>query len=188
MIEAWQVAESTQILRSSFMAVRRDSCTTPDGSRKRDYFALELKDFAVVVAVTPRLELLLVREYKHGARGVMRTLPAGFIEPGESPEQGARRELLEETGYSAPTLLHLASFVLVPDLSSSRGYMFFAPNAEATSTPHPDADEDIEIDAVPVDRILDARPASIEPYLSDASSLLALNLARPHLAALRGRS
>jgi 8-oxo-dGTP pyrophosphatase MutT (NUDIX family) len=188
MIEPWQVAESTEVLRSGFMTVRRDSCTTPDRSRRRDYFALELKDFAVVVAITPRLDLLLVREYKHGTRAVMRTLPAGFIEPGESPEQGARRELLEETGHSAPALLHLGTFVLVPDLSSCRGHMFLARDAGGTTAPHPDADEQIEIDAVPLDRILGSGMTHTEDYLSDASSLLAFNLARPYLHALRGRS
>jgi 8-oxo-dGTP pyrophosphatase MutT (NUDIX family) len=187
MIEPWQVVESTPVLRSDFMAVRLDSCTTPDGSRRRDYFALELKDFAVVVAITPRLDVLVVREYKHGARAVIRTLPAGFIEPRESPEQGARRELLEETGHSAPALLHLGTFLLVPDLSSCRGHIFLARNAEATSSPHPDADEDLEVEAVPLDRILDSRSAHTEDSLSDASSLLALNLARPHLDALRAR-
>jgi len=78
-IEPWQIAESTWLLRSGFMDVRRD-------------FALDLKDFCEVVAVTHRLEILLVREYKHGARAVMRTLPAGFYSaPAHSapgPERG----------------------------------------------------------------------------------------------------
>jgi hypothetical protein len=100
-IGPWQIVESTWLLRSGFMNVRRDRCRKPDRSQERDYFALDLKDFCEVVAVTPRLEVLLVREYKHGAR----TLPAGFVEPGETPEQGARRELLEETGYYASSFV-----------------------------------------------------------------------------------
>lgn len=116
-IEPWQIIESTWLLRSGFMDVRQDRCRKSDTSLSRDYFTLELKDFCAVVAVTPGLEIVLVREYKHGARAVMRTLPAGFIEPGETPAQGALRELLEETGYSAPTFMHLGTFLLVPDLS-----------------------------------------------------------------------
>ena len=116
-IEPWQVVDSTWILRSGFMDIRRDRCRSADGSRSRDYLALDLKDFAVVVAVTPARELLLCREYKHGARGIMHTLPAGFIEPGETPEQGARRELLEETGHAAPAFVPLGTFLLVPDLA-----------------------------------------------------------------------
>ena len=187
-IESWQIAESTWLLRSGFMDVRRDRCRQPDGSRARDYFALDLKDFCEVVAVTPRLEVLLVREYKHGARAVMRTLPAGFVEPGETPEQGARRELLEETGYSAPAFTYLATFLLVPDLSNSRGHVFLALGAAAKGAPRPDEDEEIEVEAVPLERLLDPAMIAREGYLDDASSLLALSMARPHLEALRPRS
>ena len=115
-MERWEIAETTWLLRSGFMDVRRDRCHARDGRRSRDYFGLDLKDFCEVVAVTPARELLLAREYKHGARRIMTTLPAGFIEPGESPEEAARRELLEETGYSAPAFQLLGSFQLVPDL------------------------------------------------------------------------
>src|SRR5215831_7252561 len=128
-IEPWQIVESAWLLRSDFMGIRRDRCQKPGGSPARDYFALELKDFAVVVAITPGLEVALVSEYKHGAGAVVRTLPAGFIEPGEAPEEGARRELLEETGYAAAAFIHLGTFLLVPDLSSCRGHVFLAPGA-----------------------------------------------------------
>ena len=184
MIEPWQIAESTCLLQSGFMDLRRDRCRKPDGSRSRDYFALDLKDFCVVVAVTPRLELLLVREYKHGARAVMRTLPAGFIELGETAEQGAGRELLEETGYAAPAFMQIGTFLLVPDLSSSRGHVLFARDARAMAAPHPDADEELEVETVPLDRLLVPSAGVGEGYLDDASSLLALHLAKPHLEAL----
>lgn len=177
----WEIAESVWLLRSDFMDVRRDRCRTPDGRRSRDYFALDLKDFCEVVALTPRREILLVREYKHGARAVMRTLPAGFIEPGETPEQAARRELLEETGYAAPALRLLGTFLLVPDLSGARGHVFLAQDAQAIAAPHPDADEEIEVEAVPLDRLLVPARGAGQGYLEDASSLLALHMARPYL-------
>jgi ADP-ribose diphosphatase len=187
-IEPWQIVESTWLLRSGFMDVRRDRCRKPQESRARDYFALDLKDFCEVLAVTSRLEVLLVREYKHGARAVMRTLPAGFVEPGETPEQGARRELLEETGYSAPVFMHLGTFLLVPDLSACRGHVFLARDAEAKAAPHPDEDEEIEVEAVPLERLLDPAMTAAKGYLDDASSLLALSMARPFLETLRPSS
>src|SRR4029434_589995 len=101
-IEPWQVFDSTWILRSGFMNIRRDWCRTVDGSRSREYLALDLKDFSVVVAVTPARELLLCREYKHGARGIMHTLPAGFIEPGETPEGGHVESSSKRRGTGRP--------------------------------------------------------------------------------------
>ncbi|HKZ08897.1 MAG TPA: NUDIX hydrolase [Methylomirabilota bacterium] len=172
-IEPWRIVESTWILRSAFMDIRRDRCRKVDGPRTRDYLALDLKDFSVVVALTPAREVLLCREYKHGARGLMYTLPAGFIEPGETPEQGARRELLEETGHAAAAFTPLGTFLLVPDLAAARGHVFLARDARAETTPHPDEDEEIEVETVPLDRATG--------HLEDASSLLAFQLARPHL-------
>lgn len=173
-IEPWQVVDSTWILRSGFMNIRRDRCRTADGSRSREYLALDLKDFSVVVAVTPARELLLCREYKHGARGIMHTLPAGFIEPGETPEEGARRELLEETGHGAPAFAPLGTFLLVPDLAAARGHAFLARDARLeAAAPRLDEGEEIEVQAVPLDRAAD--------YLEDVSSLLSLHLARPRL-------
>ena len=174
-LEPWEVIDSTWILRSGFMNLTRDRCRKPDGSRTRDYLALELKDFSVVVAFTPSREVLLCREYKHGVRGLMYTLPAGFIEAGETPEQGARRELLEETGHAASIFTSLGSFLLVPDLAAARGHVFLARDARAEAAPHPDEDEEIEVQTVPLDRAAS--------YLEDASSLLAFHLARPHFPA-----
>ena len=176
-MEHWEIAETTWLLRSGFMDVRRDRCRTRDGRRSRDYFALDLKDFCEVVAVTPARELLLAREYKHGARRIMKTLPAGFIESGESPEETARRELLEETGYSAPAFQLLGSFQLVPDLTASRGHVVLALDATATAAPHPDEDEEIEVEVVPLGRLLVPGRMPGEGYLDDASSILALSLA-----------
>ena len=67
----------------------------------------------MVVALTPSRDLVLCREHKHGPHAVIHTLPAGFIEPGETPEQGARRELLEETGHAAAAF-QSGTFLLVP--------------------------------------------------------------------------
>jgi len=187
-IQPWQITRSAWLVRSAFMDVRRDRCHKPDGDRSRDYFALVLKDFCEVVAVTRRLDLVVVREYKHGAGAVMRTLPAGFIEAGEAPEQAARRELLEETGYSASTFVHLGGFLLVPDLCGARGHVFLAGNVERVSDPHLDLDEEIEVETVPLDRALSPTAAAGDVQLDDAGSLLALSMARPHLEALRRRA
>jgi ADP-ribose pyrophosphatase len=184
LIQPWQIAESTWLVRSGFMDVRRDRCHKPDGSGSREYFALVLKDFCLVVAVTSGLDILLAREYKHGAGAVMRTLPAGFIEPGEVPEEAARRELLEETGHSASTFRHLGTFLLVPDLCGARGHVFLAVDAEMRAAPHPDPDEEIAVETVSLDRVLAPTGRGEAHCLDDASSLLALAMATPHLEAL----
>jgi ADP-ribose pyrophosphatase len=77
------------------------------------HYVIQGTDFVVIVAVTPQRQILLVRQFRVAAGAVTLELPAGHIDPGETPEQAARRELLEETGCTADT------FKLVANLSPS---------------------------------------------------------------------
>src|SRR5260370_36868602 len=65
------------------------------------YYSLKLPDYAAVVAITEEQQVLIVRQYRPAVEHDTLELPSGLVDPGETPEQAARRELLEETGYEA---------------------------------------------------------------------------------------
>jgi ADP-ribose pyrophosphatase len=92
-------------------------------------YAIQAPDFAAVVALTPQGQLLLVRQYRFAVNAVTLELPAGHVEVGETPEQAARKELVEETGYEADTFTLLAN--LSPSLArfTNRMWCYFAENA-----------------------------------------------------------
>lgn len=77
------------------------------GSRQPHY-CIDTTDFVVVVALNAQDQLLLVRQFRAAANRFTLELPAGHIEPGETPEEAARKELCEETGYEAGTFELLA--------------------------------------------------------------------------------
>ncbi len=73
-----------------------------DGSMEPHYI-IDAPDFVSIAALDSRGRLLLVRQFRPAVAGFTLELPSGHIEVGETPEQAAREELLEETGYEAET-------------------------------------------------------------------------------------
>ena len=94
---------------------------------------LQTKDYVSVVAVTEDGRLLLVRQFRPAVGRMTLELPSGHVEPGETPEQAARKELLEETGYLADTFTLLGN--LSPDTGrlGNRMWCFFAKGARRES-------------------------------------------------------
>jgi ADP-ribose pyrophosphatase len=111
-----------------------------DGSNGPHY-SLRTKDYVSVVAVTEAGRLILVRQYRPAVDRMTLELPSGHVEPGETPEIAARKELLEETGYIADTFTLLGN--LSPDTGrlGNRMWCFLAkgarPDGETAFHPEP---------------------------------------------------
>jgi ADP-ribose pyrophosphatase len=177
----WQPVESEWAFRSGFLSIRRDRCRLPDGRLSPDMYFMELRDFAM----TAGGEVLLSREYKHGAGDVAYTLPAGFVEQGEAPAAAARRELREENGHEGETFEPLGAYLVFPSLSGARGHFFLARSVQRAAGPHPDEFEEIDVVPVPLDHLREDLGSATPRYVTDVSSALALGLALPRLGRRR---
>jgi ADP-ribose pyrophosphatase len=87
---------------------------------------LLVDDFSVVVPILGSDKLVMIWNYRPAIQGWELELPAGHIESGESPEVCARRELEEETGYSAGSWKRLGWFHPSPGMSPQRAYVHLA--------------------------------------------------------------
>lgn len=126
----------------------------------------------VVVATTAERELVLERNWRAAMESYVIQFPAGLTDKeGESKEETARRELLEETGYEAGELIPIMSVPLCPVLTATRATHFFAPAVSLVGGQRRDAAEEIEVVKVPV--------AQVDDYLLNLPDDTSLDLRVP---------
>ena len=148
--EPWEQLGSEPVLDDPHYRVRRDTLRLPSGRIVDDYLVGELDDYALVVAVTPDRQVVLVRQWKQGVRRITLELPGGVIDDGETPVEAGARELREETGFAARSLEPLGSFDVDASKAASQGYVFLARDAERLHEPEAHEMETPEVVLVPL--------------------------------------
>ena len=126
----------SQPTRVCFTTPWIDVVAVPTGNGASDeHFVVRGKDYVSIVAVLPDGQVLLVRQYRPAVDAETIEIPAGHVEPDQTPEQAARLELLEETGYRAGTVELLGA--LHPDTGrlGNRHWAFFATDLERVGEP-----------------------------------------------------
>ena len=146
-------------------------------------FTMVLDDWVSVAATTAEGQVLLVRQHRHGLDAVTIEVAGGCIDPGETPEEAALRELREETGYAAASVEPLGWVHPNPAIQGNRCFFFLARGARHVGDPSGDEHESIE----PVLMTLeDAAAATRDGRISHVLAVMALDRAFPLLRARRG--
>ena len=127
----------------------------------------------VIVPVTDRSTVLMVRQWRHPANEELLEAPAGHIDPGETPEAAAQRELQEETGHIAGRLIKMSEFWIAPGWCTEYMHAYLALGLSASRLEQ-DVDEDVGVEEVPLERV----PALISSgAIRDAKSIGTLLMA-----------
>lgn len=160
-----------------WMEVAVETVQLPDGKVIDEFLSVRTRDFAMVVAFTDDGRIVMERSYKHGVRRVALSLPAGYIEPGEDPLAAAKRELLEETGYTASEWASLGQWVVDGNYGVCTEHAFVARGARiARPQEHGDLEE-IAVELHTREEIIAALRSGDVAQLSSAAALaLALAL------------
>ncbi|MHB8676703.1 MAG: NUDIX hydrolase [Candidatus Acidiferrales bacterium] len=140
-----KIISSKTMFRGRVFSVRRDTVIEPGGVRATRDLVVH-NGSVVILPVFDDGRLLLIRQYRHSVGGYLWELVAGRIEPGEHPLPGAKRELLEETGYAARRWQKILDLFPTPGFVSERMVVYVARDLRAGPA-HPEADERITVRA-----------------------------------------
>jgi ADP-ribose pyrophosphatase len=156
--------------------VRRDEVRMPD----QHIAHVDIIEHAGAVTILPlddERRILFVRQYRHATGSQLLELPAGTLDPGETAETCALREIREETGFAAGKITKLGAFFLAPGYSTEYMVVFLATNLKQDPL-RGDPDEFISLEPVAVEQ---AYAMALNGLLMDGKSLAALLLARTYL-------
>ena len=141
-----RVLDSQHVYRGRAVHVRVDSVAKPNG-KKTTREVVEHVDCVAILPIDSKGNILLVRQFRHPVNKELLELPAGSIDPGETPEEAATRELREETGYKPGKLKRLGGFYAAPGYCTEYLHFFRASQLEKSPLTAEDTDE---IEVVPV--------------------------------------
>jgi len=142
---SWTLLSSREIAHYRILRLREDRYRLEPSGGEADFVVCESADWALVIPVTVDGQVVLVRQFRHGVRHVVLEVPGGILDPGETSEVTAARELREETGYEADTIRPLGKLMPNPALNTAYVHVLLAEGCRKVREPQPDPFERIEV-------------------------------------------
>jgi ADP-ribose pyrophosphatase len=170
-----QLLESTEIFRGRIFDITVD--TVREGGQTYTREVVHHPGSAVIVPVFEDSSVALVRQYRHPAVRYLLEAPAGTLNRGERPEEGAARELEEELGLIAGTLVKLSEFFVSPGFCEEKMWVYLA--TELTETKQQLEDDEI-LDVVRIP-FAQAMEMITDGQIEDAKTIIGLMLAAPRI-------
>ncbi|MFH1656243.1 MAG: NUDIX hydrolase [Candidatus Nealsonbacteria bacterium] len=170
----WQRLSRKRIYTSRFLEVFKDRVKVPKQKLIAEYFLTKKEDVVVIVATTMENKIIMLKEYKYAANKFLNVLPAGHIKKKENPTEAAKRELLEETGYTSNDFTYLGSLYEYPTQDLHQVKVVRAKNAFKIAKVQHEPTENISVLVKPISAI---KKEILKCKLQTCSSLGALALA-----------
>ena len=145
-LKAWQQLSSEYVHRENWFNLRRDRVLKGNGGEMYPYYVLEYSTWATVFPVTTDGKVIMQKQYRYGCGVFSYEIPGGIMDPHETNVlDAAKRELLEETGYTAGTIREIAKVAPNPATANNYMHIFLATDCVQTHQQHFDANEELEL-------------------------------------------
>jgi len=152
----WTIEDEHIYQAFKIFTLKRSRRVNPRTQKPFDFFLMDGLSWVNVIPLTPQNEVILVRQYRHGAEEYTLEIPGGCIEADEpDPSVAALRELREETGYTAGEIAPLGVIHPNPAMMSMKLHTYVARNCLLTEVQALDPGEDIEVVVHPLPTVLE---------------------------------
>lgn len=159
------IVEDRIVYNGEFLNVHKRKIQIGEDIIEREL--IQRRDGVAIVPVDVSHNVLLIKEYSVGSNSFLFTLPGGHIDEGENPEQAARRELSEETGYRARAMIKLRYAYSHPAISTRKSYTFLAFDLTLEDPSH-ETHELIEVYKFPLEKAIQL---VYQDFVSDMSTV-----------------
>ena len=147
----WETLSTRNVVNNPWLRLDAEAVRTPAGTVLDPWWILDFPDWVLIVPVTTAGELVLIRQWRQGARAFVLEIPGGVIDPTDTDaNQAAARELLEETGHAAASLECVGHLWPDPARNNNRCHIVLATGCTRVAEPAPEPGETIETVLVPL--------------------------------------
>jgi ADP-ribose pyrophosphatase len=154
MPEPWPLIRSQAGPSYRIFSLRVDTAQAPHSGTAHEFCVVDAPDWVNIIALTGDRQVVMVKQFRHGTKEVTLEIPGGMVDEGDSPEQAALRELMEETGYRARSVTLLGVVHPNPAFLTNCCYTYLATDLEKVEGgEHFDDTEDIEVELHPLPHV-----------------------------------
>ena len=169
------------VFKTKWFSIESEEYADVSALGGKPIYRMNIPNSVVILALTKKREIIFVRQFRPVANKFFLELPAGGIEPRETPKEAAARELFEETGYVCQHLSYVGKSMVVPDRINTKIFVFFGRNAEKKQTMP--SEDGIEIVLTPITKLRDLTENKEFQHIGNLGiiSLIKFKLAPPEL-------
>ncbi len=148
----WQRRSGEVLFQHPLLSLERQRLSAGPGE-EREALVLAAPDWVNVVPLLDDGRVVMVRQWRFGIAAPTLEIPGGIVDPGETPDVAAARELFEETGYRAGEVRRLGEVTPNPAILANRCATFLATGLELGGAPQSGIDEELTVELVPLEDV-----------------------------------